>query len=320
MSVYKTLKNYIQNKMKMSHIYQPVMLSVLLHSKGKSSVNNIAKEFTKYDQAQIEYYKNITKIMPGKVLVNNLSIIKKNKNIFKIENFSDLSTYEIQELNKLCELKIKNYINKRGKKIWEHRKKSSGLISGSTRWQVLKRSMGRCEVCGISNDKKALEVDHILPRNCGGSDEIHNLQALCYSCNAMKKDRDHTDFRKVKLSYDKRDKKCLFCKVQKRELVEENELAYVTYDSYPVTKRHCLIIPNRHVLNYFDLYQPEINACNHLIMKMKNKISKMDKLISGFNLGTNSGITAGQSIMHCHIHLIPRRKGDVKIQKVVLEE
>ena len=102
MSVYKTLKNYIQNKMKMSHIYQPVMLSVLLHSKGKSSVNNIAKEFTK--------------IMPGKVLVNNLSIIKKNKNIFKIENFSDLSTYEIQELNKLCELKIKNYINKRGKK------------------------------------------------------------------------------------------------------------------------------------------------------------------------------------------------------------
>ena len=117
--------------MKMSHIYQPVMLSVLLHSKGKSSVNNIAKEFTKYDQAQIEYYKNITKIKPGKVLVNNLSIIKKNKNIFKIENFSDLSTYEIQELNKLCELKIKNYINKRGKKIWEHRKKSSGLISNN---------------------------------------------------------------------------------------------------------------------------------------------------------------------------------------------
>ena len=145
--------------------------------------------------------------------------------------------------------------------------------------------MGTCEVCGISNDKKALEVDHILPRSNGGSDEINNLQALCYSCNAMKKTRDQTDFRKVKLSYDKREKKCLFCKIQKGKLAAENELAYATFDSYPVTNKHCLIIPKRHVLNFFDLYQPEINACNSLIFEMKNKILKNDKKVGGFNIG-----------------------------------
>ena len=62
----------------MSHIYQPVMLIELLKNKGRSSVSNIAKQFLKYDEAQIEYYQHVTKIMPGKVLTNNLEIISKN--------------------------------------------------------------------------------------------------------------------------------------------------------------------------------------------------------------------------------------------------
>ena len=89
-------------------------------------------------------------------------------------------------------------------------------------------------------------------------------------------------------------------------------MAYATYDSYPVTSKHCLIIPKRHVSDYFELYQPEINACNRLITEMKNKIGKSDKSVKGFNIGINSGVVAGQSIMHCHIHLIPRRKGDIE--------
>ena len=67
-----------------------------------------------------------------------------------------------------------------------------------------------------------------------------------------------------------------------------------------------------HVSDYFELYQPEINACNRLIAEMKNKIGKSDKTVKGFNLGINSGVVAGQTIMHCHIHLIPRRKGDIE--------
>ena len=105
---------------------------------------------------------------------------------------------------------------------------------------------------------------------------------------------------------------CLFCNIKASGLTEENELAYASYDSYPVSEQHCLIIPKRHVKNYFDLTDEEIIACNQLIKKIKEKIEIKDKTVKGFNIGTNIEEVAGQSIMHCHIHLIPRRNGDVK--------
>ena len=105
---------------------------------------------------------------------------------------------------------------------------------------------------------------------------------------------------------------CIFCNEKKNNIVDENEHAYASYDPYPVSKKHCLIVPKRHVKNYFDLSEKEILACNQLIKSMKIKIEEKDKSVKGFNIGTNSGKAAGQSIMHCHIHLIPRREGDVK--------
>ena len=105
---------------------------------------------------------------------------------------------------------------------------------------------------------------------------------------------------------------CIFCNVRKEDMIYENKYAFVSYDSYPVSKFHSLIIPKRHIRNYFDLDEKELNACNQLIKKIKTKIEKHDNLVEGFNLGTNAGIVAGQTIMHCHIHLIPRRKGDVE--------
>ena len=104
---------------------------------------------------------------------------------------------------------------------------------------------------------------------------------------------------------------CLFCNVPSSDYVFENNLAFSTFDSYPVSKYHALIIPKRHVENYFDMSEEEVISCNKLIKKMKNKIQELDSTVDGFNIGTNSGKIAGQSIMHCHIHLIPRRKNDV---------
>ena len=104
---------------------------------------------------------------------------------------------------------------------------------------------------------------------------------------------------------------CLFCNTNNREYIFENDLAYSTFDSYPVSKFHLLIIPKRHVINYFELSNDELLACNKIILLCKNKIENEDRSIEGFNIGSNSGKVAGQSINHCHIHLIPRRKGDV---------
>ena len=83
------------------------------------------------------------------------------------------------------------------------------------------------------------------------------------------------------------------------------------YDTYPVSENHCLIIPKRHVIDYFELSNEELIACNDLIRIIKKEVLTKDNNVRGFNIGTNAGKVAGQSIMHCHIHLIPRREGDV---------
>ena len=105
---------------------------------------------------------------------------------------------------------------------------------------------------------------------------------------------------------------CLFCNSKISGIAIENEFAYASYDTYPVSERHCLIIPKRHVMDYFELTNEELIACNDLIRIIKEDILDKDKTVKAFNIGTNVGKISGQSIMHCHIHLIPRREGDVE--------
>ena len=105
---------------------------------------------------------------------------------------------------------------------------------------------------------------------------------------------------------------CLFCNSKISGIAFENDLAYASYDSYPVTSNHCLIIPKRHIIDYFELTNDELIACNDLIKIIKKEIINNDKTVVAFNIGTNAGKLSGQTIMHCHIHLIPRRKGDVE--------
>ena len=105
---------------------------------------------------------------------------------------------------------------------------------------------------------------------------------------------------------------CLFCNSKVSGIAHENDLAYASYDSYPVSGHHCLIIPKRHIKDYFDLTNEELLACNDLIKIVKNEIVNKDETVRGFNLGTNIGKVSGQSINHCHFHLIPRREDDVE--------
>ena len=311
--LYKSLANFIQNQMRMSHIYQPLMLMTLLENGGKSSDTEIAKNLLAHDESQIDYYRNITNNMVGKVLRNH-GLVKRDNTTktYTLIDFDSLTKEEAKQLIELCQKKLEEFLNKRGKLIFQHRKKSAGYISGTLRYEVLKRARFRCELCGISAYEKALEVDHILPRNHGGSDDLSNLQALCYSCNAMKRDRDDTDFRGIRESYEHREKDCLFCQIDKVRILAENQLGYAILDGFPVTELHTLIIPKRHVPTYFELGQPEINACNQLLQYAKGDSQFQDKTITGFNIGINNGESAGQTVFHCHIHLIPRRVGDVE--------
>ena len=106
--------------------------------------------------------------------------------------------------------------------------------------------------------------------------------------------------------------KCIFCKLSNLRVEREYKNFYSIKDQYPVTKGHTLIITKRHLENYFDLNKNELDEFNKIIKKEKILLEKSDSKICGFNIGINQGIVAGQTIMHCHIHLIPRRKNDTK--------
>ena len=104
---------------------------------------------------------------------------------------------------------------------------------------------------------------------------------------------------------------CLFCSITQERIVLENDLAYAVRDGFPVTEMHSIIIPKRHIPDYFDLTTEELLACDQLIRSLKEEINNLDSSVNGFNIGMNAGESAGQTIFHCHIHLIPRRTGDV---------
>lgn len=224
---YSDLEGFITNRMRMAHIYQPVMLLALLQSKGECSEEVIAWAILTYlshDQSQIEHYKERTRNMVGNVLQGH-NIVAREGETYRLNGFKYLTEDEISSLVDLCKKKLAECLRKR---------------------------------------------------------------------------------------YGRREEVCFFCQPSEENKLSENKLAYAMKDGYPVTDLHTLIVPKRHVKSYFELGQAEINACNRLLVEMKASIRSKDKTITGFNIGVNDGEDAGQTILHCHIHLIPRRQGDVE--------
>jgi ATP adenylyltransferase len=104
---------------------------------------------------------------------------------------------------------------------------------------------------------------------------------------------------------------CIFCRLADGQVVAKNQLAYSVRDTSPVTPLHTLILPKCHVASYFDLEAEEKGAIDELLEHSRRDILALDPSVKGFNIGINVGEVAGQTIFHCHLHLIPRRIGDV---------
>jgi len=243
--IFSKLHQFITSEMRMSQVYQPVMLIELLKNNGIASVQQIAQSILNKDPTQIEYFSEIVKRVVGVVLTKNRGITEKTGDQYQLIGASKLTEDQINELITLCQSKIDEFEAKRGTSVWEHRRRGHRPISGSIRYEVLSRAKFRCELCGIPADEKNLEVDHIFPKSLGGKNDITNYQALCYSCNAAKRNTDDTDFRQYKTLYDQKVEKCLFCDVQltdRGRIIDENNLAYVIRDGFPVTEGHSLFI------------------------------------------------------------------------------
>lgn len=107
-------------------------------------------------------------------------------------------------------------------------------------------------------------------------------------------------------------KDCIFCNLESSRINNESNFFVSIEDLYPVTKSHTLIISKRHVESYFELSDLEKKDLITFLDSQRRILLDTDNSISGFNIGVNDGMDAGQTIMHFHLHLIPRRKGDMK--------
>jgi diadenosine tetraphosphate (Ap4A) HIT family hydrolase len=304
---YDELVDFIENRMTMSHVYQPVLIRSLVDAGGKATLRQLAQAFLVQDESQLLYYENRIKKMPFPVLRRH-GVVEGDGDLVSLTT-KKLTLQQKAHVRMLCERKLQEFVSERGLSIWDYRLLESDPVPDSVRYEVLKAADGRCALCGITKKDRPLQVDHIKPRSKGGTNAIENLQALCDECNRAKSNRDETDFRIETASQVVSD--CDFCepKVEGR-IVEECESAVAIQDKHPVTQGHLLVLPRRHTPDLFGMVERERLDANNLLRILKFRIQREDSSVTGFNVGMNCGEDAGQTVMHAHIHLIPRRRGD----------
>jgi diadenosine tetraphosphate (Ap4A) HIT family hydrolase len=153
------------------------------------------------------------------------------------------------------------------------------------------------------------------------SDSLENsknfrTQVILHSLQKFKDQNDEVFTKSVQtnknLTQDKIMHYCLFCNPPQKRVLIDGKLAYAFIDDYPVTDHHCLVIAKRHFGSFFDVTDEELREIFSLLRQCKDEIIKKDPTVEGFNIGINDGKVSGQSIFHLHIHLIPRRSGDIE--------
>jgi len=197
----KELLEFLNRKMSMTDIYQPVIILHLLEQGGNATRKELARILSAYDQDIQDEYDAILMRWPKITLTKHDVVIYDQKNKSFQLNFDLNDTLDLESAKEICVQKIREWIQKRiGKGI--------SKLGASVRYRILKAARGKCELCGISSKVAQIDVDHIIPRNKADSkgyvikdgitmhlDDERNLQALCYKCNRAKRDQDTTDFR-----------------------------------------------------------------------------------------------------------------------------
>jgi hypothetical protein len=185
------LLDFLENRMKPSHIYQPVLIRALVDAGGTATIRQLAPALLVQDESQILYYECRLRETPIRVLKRH-EIVEKDGDLIR-PNVDKLSLQEKAEVRKICEKRLQSFTAKRGLGIWDYRLEADP-VPDDLRHQVLKESGGRCALCGATSKQAVLHVDHIQPRSRGGTNDKSNLQALCDRCNLGKGNKDATDF------------------------------------------------------------------------------------------------------------------------------
>jgi ATP adenylyltransferase len=301
------LIEFVEKRMAMSHIYQPLLIRALVESDGSATLRQLAQAFLFQDESQLTFYERKINQMPLPVLMKH-GVVARNGELVTLTT-PKMSYVQKAQVKMACEKRLQDFIQKKGLGIWDYRMLDPEPVPDSLRFKLLKEAGGRCALCGATKNDRPLDIDHIKPRSRKGKNEEENLQVLCSKCNRSKGNKDETDFRRFGVQ--EPDPTCLFCSEDiKSRKNEEFDSVFAIEDNFPVSPGHHLIIPFRHTADFFTMNAKERTDAEGLLRLLKKRIAQKDRSVTGFNVGANCGISAGQTIDHAHIHLIPRRKGD----------
>lgn len=292
------LEDFIKNKMRMTHIYQPLMIKTLLESGNTATTEQIARRFLNHDDPELNYYKKITKRWPH-ITLKKHGIVSYGKDRYTLL-LGDVTRRQKERLIELCDLRLSEFIDK-DPWIKKFRELDARAASGSIRYDTLARAKGRCAACGIERSRAAFHVDHIVPHSLGGKTVPGNLQALCSQCNQEKRNRDDTDFIRWEKRMQFRRKDCGLC--DPGHQIMSNMLACAIYDVHREHAMSSLVMPKRHVGAFFEMIPSERNLCLELVRNVQSEIGSMDSSITGFRTSFDS-----DSRDHFRISVVPVRQ------------
>ena len=192
MMTFDELVDFIEHRMRMSHIYQPLLIRTLVETGGTATLRQVAMAFLDRDESQIVYYEDRIKKMPLPVLKRH-GVVDRQGDLISL-SVKSLTYQQRAEIMAICEQKLGAFLKQRGLGTWDYRLFETDPVPSDIRYRVLAASGGRCALCGATSKDRRIEVDHVVPRSKGGSNDIENLQALCDECNRGKSNRDDTRF------------------------------------------------------------------------------------------------------------------------------
>ena len=304
---YDEMADFVRHTMKMTSVYQPIVIRTLIESGGEATDRDIARAFLGEDKRQLDYYVGIAKRWPRKVLEGH-GVVRYRKGAWgkdgtfslRLEGATEEQRRRIAEL---CNLRLEEYVDREtaGLPLF------SGIgqrpaASGAARDAALARSGGMCAACSTPLHKTLTRFDYIVPPGIGGgADDPSNLQALCAVCSVSRRDRDALEFLLVRNRLKSR-KGCYLCGM--RESADlGNELAVAVPASRKAYGDHWIVAPKSHVPSYEDMLPAERHFCMDLIAPAKVRMRQAGYMGRGFSVSMRDAATGGGG--HFGIDVVP---------------